>query len=364
MPYDRILDLMSVPGTPQLYVLGAYAKRVTIYSQQVRAINLVDALEYYRHKLEGLRVAVVGGGIAGPTAAARALEYKAEVSIFEQTADFVSIQSEANHRWVHPHLYEWPYQERGLPLTDSADLPVLDWKPQTAKDLSIALRTAWKAVVEKHMEFVKEHRLAMVTGIEADSGGYRIAWSDLANGSTPGTDNFHIVILALGYGLEPRGKNSYWRPDGVDWIGQPGEQRVLIAGYGDGALTDLMRLCLMNFDHEGILKDVIAALQPPDIERIRTLEDDIRPDDAEELTKCYSDICLPKVIDVLQGKLNKVRKVVLTGPSPHLFDPAASTLNRLVTSSSGAWGHSSTFRCPPAVASGKPPTTIQRSGRF
>jgi hypothetical protein len=334
MPYDRILDLMSPPGTPQLYVLGAYAKRVTIYSQQVRAINLVDAIENYRCKLGGLRIAVVGGGIAGLTAAARALKYGAKVSIFERTADFISIQSEANHRWVHPHLYEWPNEKRGLQLTDSAELPVLDWKAQTAKELSITLRAMWNEIAEAHAECVEELRSTVVTGVESNSGGYQVAWTDLANVSTPGIGNFDMVILALGYGLEPKaaGKNSYWRPDGVDWIGQPGQQRVLIAGYGDGALTDLMRLCLVNFSHEGILKDVIAALQPSDIQRIRGLEEDILPDEAHDLTERYSGIHLPKVVDVLHGKLNKLRKVVLTGPGPDLFDPAASTLNRLVVS--------------------------------
>lgn len=108
MPYDPILELMSVPEAPQFYVLGAYAKRVTIYSQQVRAINLVDAIWRYHREPPGPRIAIVGGGIAGPTAPARMLEYgaargpenKTKVSIFEQNADFISIQSDATHRWV------------------------------------------------------------------------------------------------------------------------------------------------------------------------------------------------------------------------------------------------------------------------
>jgi hypothetical protein len=216
MPYDRILDLMSLPSAPQLYILGAYAKRVTIYSQQVRAINLVDAIHHYRSRLDGLRVAVVGGGIAGLTAAAQALEYRARVWIFEQTANFISIQSEADHRWVHPHLYEWPYEARGR-LEDSADLPVLDWEAQTAKELSRTLLAKWATIVEKHNTSVQEHRSTAVTGITATPDSIRLEWSDVANKSA-GSGSFDIVILALGYGLEPdaAGQNSYWRPDGVD----------------------------------------------------------------------------------------------------------------------------------------------------
>jgi hypothetical protein len=100
MPYDRILDLMTVPDEPGLFVLGAYARRVTIYSQQARAINLIDALQCYRKKLSRTRIAVIGGGIAGLTAAARALEYGAHVTVLEQAADFLGIQSMADHRWV------------------------------------------------------------------------------------------------------------------------------------------------------------------------------------------------------------------------------------------------------------------------
>ena len=333
MPYDRILELMSPAGAPQLYVLGAYAKRVTIYSQQARAINLIDAIQQYRCRLNKLRVAIVGGGIAGVTAAARALEYAAEVSIFEQTRRFISIQSKADHRWVHPHLYEWPYEQREL--RDDAGLPVLDWTARNAEDLSSALLDAWRRVVERHDRPAHEHLSTVVHTIEPDAGGYRLHWNHVTNAAAPGTGIFDVVILAMGYGLEPNtvGRNSYWRPDGVDWIGQPGHQGVLVAGYGDGALTDLMRLCLVNFDHEKTLKEIIAALQPSDIETIRSLEADIRPDEADDLTERYSGIkLLPKIEAILRGKLNTLRKIVLTGPGPSLFDPGASTLNRFVVS--------------------------------
>jgi hypothetical protein len=341
MPYDPILELMSVPEAPQFYVLGAYAKRVTIYSQQVRAINLVDAIWRYHREPPGPRIAIVGGGIAGLTAASRMLEYvaarapenKTKVSIFEQNADFISIQSDATHRWVHPHLYEWPNEESGAHLND-ADIPQLSWHAQDARGLSKELRDKWKEIADKQAELVEERRSTMVTRVEADAGKYRLTWKSPPNGSAEESGKFDIVILALGYGLEPGadGRISYWRPDGMDWIGQPGEQRVLVAGYGDGALTDLMRACLLNFDHESILKEVIKALQPSDIESIRELEDDLGAVDAEELTRGYCAAHFPKVVTILKDKQNKLRKVVLTGPGPNLFDPAASTLNRLVVS--------------------------------
>lgn len=47
MPYEAILEYMSLPGKSNVYLVGVHARRVTIYSQQVRALNLVDAIHYY-----------------------------------------------------------------------------------------------------------------------------------------------------------------------------------------------------------------------------------------------------------------------------------------------------------------------------
>src|SRR5438552_19113901 len=107
MPYDRILDLMSPPGFPNLYVLGAYAKRLTIYSQQIRAVNLVEAIHWYRQPLKGLEVAIVGGGVAGVTAAAMAIQRGAPVTLIERLQNILEIQIR-NDRWLHPTIYEWP----------------------------------------------------------------------------------------------------------------------------------------------------------------------------------------------------------------------------------------------------------------
>src|SRR5947207_2129253 len=108
MPYERILKLMSPPGHPDLFLLGSFAKRVTIYSQQVRAINLIDAINYYHRPLKGLKIAIVGAGAGGITAAARACEHGADVTLFEENSEVLSIQSNSRHRWLHPTIYDWP----------------------------------------------------------------------------------------------------------------------------------------------------------------------------------------------------------------------------------------------------------------
>jgi hypothetical protein len=344
VPYDRILDLMSPPGQSRLYVLGAYARRVTIYSQQVRAINLVDAIDRYRGGLNGRRVAIVGGGIAGLTAAARALDYGAKVSVFEQTEQLISLQNDASHRWVHPHLYEWPAESARRLLEDKAGLPVLDWSAQKANDLAKDLRGQWNNIAQARAGMLSQHTLAKVTRIDLGLQACELTFNDLRT-KTIATASFDLAILALGYGLEPddHGKDSYWRLDGgPGFLARPKEECVLVAGYGDGALTDLMRACLKEFDHGEILKEIIGALAPADIDIVRGLESGITSEDADLLTERYEELDLPAVRSILKSRRVESRKVVLTGLGEHLFDPAASTLNRVILSQllrEGAFHH-------------------------
>jgi hypothetical protein len=52
-----------------VYILGCFARRVTVYSQQIRSLNLVCALLQSRRITKNTEVAIVGAGVAGMTAA-------------------------------------------------------------------------------------------------------------------------------------------------------------------------------------------------------------------------------------------------------------------------------------------------------
>jgi hypothetical protein len=67
--WRSIVDYSLVPTTEHLYVVGSFAWSVTVYSQQVRAIGLVDALAGLGGFRKSSQVAIIGGGIAGLTAA-------------------------------------------------------------------------------------------------------------------------------------------------------------------------------------------------------------------------------------------------------------------------------------------------------
>lgn len=48
-----VLQHMRVPGERAVYVLGSFERRITLYSQQVRALNLVYALTAAGHLAAG-----------------------------------------------------------------------------------------------------------------------------------------------------------------------------------------------------------------------------------------------------------------------------------------------------------------------
>src|SRR4051812_26485780 len=77
-------EALQVPSMPGVFVLGSFEQRVTLYSQQVRALNLVDALVSIEKLGHGQNVAVVGGGVAGLTFAVGAARRGVNVTVFEK----------------------------------------------------------------------------------------------------------------------------------------------------------------------------------------------------------------------------------------------------------------------------------------
>jgi len=79
-------------------------------------------------------------------------------------------------------------------------------------------------------------------------------------------DEFDIVIVAGGLGVERTVNDlpltSYWR---VDALAQPAlartSQRIIISGAGDGALIDILRATIRDFDHATFYEEVIQGLR-------------------------------------------------------------------------------------------------------
>src|SRR5690348_5336751 len=95
---QRTLELFAVPKRKGVYVLGSFARYATLFSQQVRALNLIFLLHETQSLGSGSNVAVVGGGAAGLTAAAAAARVGATVTVLEKRAKPMGLQRKSLER--------------------------------------------------------------------------------------------------------------------------------------------------------------------------------------------------------------------------------------------------------------------------
>jgi NADPH-dependent 2,4-dienoyl-CoA reductase/sulfur reductase-like enzyme len=144
MTDQETIESCEVPGFPNCYLIGSFDDRITFYSQQVRALNLIDALLRTAHLERFRQVAVIGGGAAGMTAAAGlALTLDAQVELFERERNPVFLQRACTRRSLHPHLFDWP--EAGA-LEEEARLPILDWRAGIAANAAQMVEQAFRDV--------------------------------------------------------------------------------------------------------------------------------------------------------------------------------------------------------------------------
>ena len=177
-----------------LYVVGCFEKRVTLLSQQVRALNLVHSLRIEGLLAEGSSIVVIGGGVAGLTAAAGAARLGCEVTLLERGEAPLDLFRGNHTRWLHPHLYDWPKAEAyGV----EAGLPLLDWRAGLAEDVVRQMPAGWDTLPER------DH-IKVFTGVDITDLGSgsprRLTW----NAQGHKTEKFALVILAVGFGLERR----------------------------------------------------------------------------------------------------------------------------------------------------------------
>ncbi|WP_158670874.1 NAD(P)-binding protein [Bradyrhizobium guangdongense] len=254
-----------------VYVLGSLERGVTVYKQQVRAHNLLWALGEINRGKRAKRVAIIGAGIAGLTAAAAALVVldSAKVTLFERRWDYCPLQSGSDNRWLHPRIYDWPVEGSRAP---SASLPILNWSEGRASDVVKQITARFGAIGTANAD-----RLRIFVGVnhlKVTSATRAIEWIGTSAKAKAGAlelsdsegsfEDFDIVILASGFGLERRhpiyGSNSYWRND---QRGQPildgSRQTVIVSGYGDGALVDICRLTIARFRQDSIVYDLFGS---------------------------------------------------------------------------------------------------------
>jgi hypothetical protein len=304
-----------------LYVLGSFNRHITVHSQQRRAINLIHAL-IEEGGLDGGSIAIVGAGFAGLTAAAYASEKtNSQVTLFEAASRPLWLQDSCANRWLHPGIYDWPLPGSLEPRTT---LPVLNWRAGSASAVAAQVRTEWERIVATqgrlHLRF--ETRVKSVT-----PGRRGKLLIELSKGHP---EPFDCVVLAVGFGLERggQGRVGYWNDaDGLDATA-PGAS-VLVSGFGDGGLADVLRLCLPEISQDRLVE--LVRTVPNEVQRQLT-EWELRfRHDGAGLDQSYTQLHVKDIVQQLRDTAGALARVTLIGQG-HLYGPRSAILNRFLIS--------------------------------
>ena len=192
---ETILSRMAVPGYDGIFVIGSGESRITLYSQQVRALNLAWAMAEQSLLPEGAAVGIVGAGAAGLTAAIAIGRLGAKVDIFDSHEIILPRFRGNTQRYLHPHAYDWPLESS---QRLRADLPIMNWQAATASEVTLQLERAW------HVERTTANEITLRLSAHIASIGpinRELRWQ----GASPGTKQYNAIVFAVGSGPKREG---------------------------------------------------------------------------------------------------------------------------------------------------------------
>src|SRR5216684_1817935 len=173
------------------------------------------------------------------------------------------LQRDSQRRRLDPHIYEWPRPDAEHEL---AELPLLDWRSGSAVDVREAVLREFEELAAASGESLLVRRQHEVMAIEPGDGRFLLTLDrEGANGARERAhDEFDIVILAIGFGIEPRqaiagtDTPSYWLDAGVPGPEIEGKARptFFVSGSGDGGLIDLIAAGSRGFSHETVIRSI------------------------------------------------------------------------------------------------------------
>lgn len=329
--FDRWVQMSEVPTAPNLFFLGACENRITFYSQQVRALSLVHALAMKSRLKKNERIAVVGAGVAGLTASAACAMHGCRVDLIEKGAGVIPLQS-GSSRLLHPHIYEWP--TRGS-LLDSATLPFLEWRADNAASIRKTLETSFDSLATEFKLLVKKTDTAL-TNLERIGEEWQLT---LNQAGCVKDQLYDKVIVAIGFGDEKicgdAPQIDYWRDPG------PGsgkvelnKRRFFVSGTGDGGLTDLLGVLLMDFEHVQFTSEFLDLTGRRDLAySVQAAENSVASKGAD-LAPYFKSLVLPilekrGIIDHIGRRLRDDRSLVFNA-NPILGKNMASRLNQVM----------------------------------
>ncbi len=316
----------------KIYLLFPAGRRITVFSQQVRALTLVEALrdQAWMHQVQ--TVAIVGGGISGVTAAmalhVAGLRDTLDITVFESRDQLIPLQSSCHDKVLAPHIIDWPKPGSG---EGEADLPILGWKTGTAGEVAVELLRQFQRSGARTRTATK------VTGISTDAQGVVLTYQ---NAGRDEQDRFEVVIVAAGFGLEEKPKGiisetpSYWRVIRERQVSLTGEgaSRILISGLGDGGLIDFVLFAVPTLSHGRLCDSLLGSADVADlIDEIEEVEAQVWLAPADiDLDKKYYELRLGRIArDIIKPALVRKKSFTLLTKERVELARNASPLNRL-----------------------------------
>lgn len=281
-PAEYLAHSQPMPHTAR-FAVGTYERNITLYRQQMRALNLIYAMAEDSIGAApyppGTKVAVIGGGAFGLTVAAAATWVGYEVRLYEKHQALLPLQRGCDTRWVNPRYYEWPAPGAE---SRSAGLPLMNWQAGTASQVADQLEQEFedhRTSTGRLRAFVGVTQLrcrpTVQDGTERFTLNCRHRFNDRMEQDEWRCD---ALVYATGFGIEhDLGSDtaSYWRNDRFGQLDLKAEPRsagrYIISGIGDGGLTDVARLKIVNFRHERVFYELFDDAPPMLLDALRRI---------------------------------------------------------------------------------------------
>lgn len=282
---EYLTHARPIPSTAR-FAVGTYERNITLYRQQMRALNLVHAMADdglgAAPYAPGTQVAVIGGGAFGLTAAAAAAWVGYEVRLYERHQALLPLQRGCDTRWVNPRYYEWP-----SPGSESrfAGLPLMNWQAGTASQVADQLEQEFediKSSTGRVRAFVGVRNLKCRPFAQDGQERFTMSCRHRDNGRLEQEEwRCDVIVYATGFGIEHdlgSATESYWRNDRFGQLdlkaGSGDLGRYVISGTGDGGLTDAARLKIVNFRHERVFFELFGDAPASLLDALREIRRD------------------------------------------------------------------------------------------
>jgi hypothetical protein len=252
---------------PLQFEMGGLWNPVSVRDQMVRGQEIARRAEIAKLISASRPLIVVGAGAGGVAAALTANNAGIPVVVIERGARPFDRQLRTHTRTIYPYLYDWPHDRH---VDDALVVPaVLPWLEARADRAALS----WIAALGRSRFIAYGSTVSPPpTGgppVVVHGGMVNVHVATPAGaGWMPGG----MLLSSVGFGVEitsiPAASGTYhgwyyWEPDtlGQHQLGEPGPPDVLIAGGGDGALQDAIRVLLEPvYEDLRMLLDTLPAI--------------------------------------------------------------------------------------------------------